>query len=78
MDAENEALVQQAIDNIMRGRTTVIIAHRLSTIKSADDIVCMRGGKVVERGTHDELMRLDGVYANLVRRQVFDGSTDDA
>ena len=55
----------------MRNRTTVIIAHRLSTIRSADEIVCMKNGEVVERGTHTELMERQGFYHNLVSQQVF-------
>mmetsp|Transcript_32437 Transcript_32437/g.40708 ORF Transcript_32437/g.40708 Transcript_32437/m.40708 type:complete len:837 (+) Transcript_32437:163-2673(+) len=70
LDAENEELVQQALENIMQGKTIIVIAHRLSTIKNADEIICMKGGEVVERGTHDSLMILGGVYSNLISLQL--------
>jgi len=72
LDAENEQLIQEALENIMQGRTTLVIAHRLSTIKNADEIICMKDGEVVERGTHAELMQLGKVYYNLVNKQVID------
>eukprot|EP01133_Synstelium_polycarpum_P000374 gene374-436_t len=69
LDSENERIVQEAIDLLMQGRTTIVIAHRLSTIRNADVIVFVRGGQAVERGTHDELMALGGYYYRLVERQ---------
>merc|ERR1711939_746411 len=72
LDAENERQVTQALETIMKGRTTLVIAHRLSTVKNADDIVCMKDGAVCERGTHAELMALGGTYANLVSKQLLD------
>ncbi|BBN07935.1 ATP-binding cassette, subfamily B (MDR/TAP), member 1 [Marchantia polymorpha subsp. ruderalis] len=71
LDAESEKLVQQALDRIMKGRTTVIIAHRLSTIRNADRIAMMRNGHILELGTHDDLMGLDGAYARFVHMQQF-------
>ena len=65
LDAENEALVQKALENVMMNRTILIIAHRLSTIKNADNIICMKDGEVVEQGTHATLMSRRGVYFNL-------------
>jgi ATP-binding cassette subfamily B protein len=67
LDNENEAAVQAAFDEALQGRTAVIIAHRLSTIRDADRIVVLDDGRLVEQGSHDELMLLDGVYAAQVR-----------
>ena len=67
LDAENEALIQQALDQALAGRTAVVIAHRLSTVTSADDIVVLDGGQVVERGRHAELLERGGLYADLYR-----------
>jgi ABC-type multidrug transport system fused ATPase/permease subunit len=69
-DAESERTVQTALENVMRGRTSFIIAHRLSTIQSADRIVVLAAGKLVEQGTHAELLALGGVYARLISSQV--------
>ena len=67
IDTHSERLIQQALRTILRGRTSLVIAHRLSTIRSADRIVVMRDGEIVEIGPHDELIALDGVYADLYR-----------
>ena len=70
LDAESEHVVQEAIDRLMANRTTVVVAHRLSTIAGADTICVVQKGRIVERGAHDELIQLDGVYKALVSRQL--------
>lgn len=69
LDAESEHLVQQAMNAVMAGRTTVVIAHRLTTIRGADMIVFLQGGQVVETGTHDELLARGGEYARFYELQ---------
>lgn len=65
LDVHNEKLVQDAMDRARKGRTTIIVAHRLSTIKAADVIVVMDGGRIVEKGSHDELMASKGMYYSM-------------
>ena len=65
LDTESERLVQEALERLMKDRTTIAIAHRLSTIKNADEICVLRDGEIVERGKHEELLELDGVYKRL-------------
>jgi ABC-type multidrug transport system fused ATPase/permease subunit len=69
LDTESEKLVMDALENLMKGRTAIAIAHRLSTIKDADKIVVFKDGFVHEQGTHDELLRINGLYAELYRIQ---------
>ena len=69
LDSESEALIQDGLNALMKGRTTFVIAHRLSTIRNADQIVVIEDGRVLERGTHDELMALGGRYRALYEKQ---------
>ncbi len=72
LDTESEKFVQVALENMMQNRTSIVIAHRLSTIQKADKIVVMNKGKIVEQGTHDELLALNGNYSKLVMMQSFE------
>ena len=70
LDTESEKIVQEALDKAREGRTTIVIAHRLSTIQTADVIASIENGRVVEMGTHEELMKNQGLYYDLVNAQV--------
>ena len=69
LDTESERLVQDAINNMMQNRTSIVIAHRLSTIRHADEIIVLQKGKIVERGNHEELLAQGGFYKKLVDMQ---------
>jgi subfamily B ATP-binding cassette protein MsbA len=74
LDTESERLVIEALERLMKGRTVITIAHRLSTIRDAHNIIVLKEGAVAEQGTHDELVALGGVYADLYRIQVGPGA----
>ncbi len=78
IDSETERLIQEAIEILMEGRTTVAIAHRLSTIRSADQILVFHHGEIRERGTHEELLRVDGIYRRLYELQYREERSDAA
>ncbi|EFJ04454.1 hypothetical protein SELMODRAFT_236972 [Selaginella moellendorffii] len=70
LDAESEHIVQEALDRLMKGRTTIVVAHRLSTIRNADKIAVIQDGTIVEQGSHWELVaKADGAYSHLIKLQ---------
>jgi ATP-binding cassette subfamily B protein len=69
VDTETEELVQQAVEKLMKGRTSIVIAHRLSTIQKADKIIVLDKGEIKEEGNHEELLKRDGYYAQLNKMQ---------
>lgn len=77
LDNTTEILIQQALDELCKGRTTLVVAHRLSTIKNADEIAVISGGKIVEKGTHEQLMEQNGIYANLYKLQFRSSDSTD-
>jgi len=78
LDAESEALIEDALNHLLRNRTTLIIAHRLSTVRRADRLLVLEGGKIVEEGAHADLIAAGGLYSRLYARQFRDYDRDDA
>lgn len=78
IDTETESLIQEALEVLKKGRTTFIIAHRLSTIRSADQILVLHHGEIVERGSHEELMALEGRYHRMYQLQLGAGAPQAA
>jgi subfamily B ATP-binding cassette protein MsbA len=71
LDTESEKMVQDALNNLMKNRTSLVIAHRLSTIQNADHIIVLDNGNIVEQGTHVQLLEQDGLYRKLIEMQTF-------
>ncbi|WP_339801524.1 ABC transporter ATP-binding protein [Paenibacillus sp. FSL R5-0744] len=78
LDSESERLVQEALDRLMKGRTTIIIAHRLSTIKNANEIIVLDNGGIIDKGTHEELLKSEGLYRKLVNNSLGSNKMVDA
>ncbi|OLD42189.1 MAG: hypothetical protein AUI83_19480 [Armatimonadetes bacterium 13_1_40CM_3_65_7] len=76
MDTETELLIQEALQKVLRGRTSIIIAHRLSTIQNVDRILVLHKGRIVEEGTHRELLARGGIYTKLYQLQYRDQELD--
>lgn len=72
VDTETEERILRGLRDVIRGRTTILVAHRISTVKDADQIIVLRGGRITERGTHDELLALGGYYADLYQKQLLE------
>lgn len=77
VDTRTEVLIQRAMDELTKGRTSFVIAHRLSTIRGADQILVINGGEIIERGTHEQLLAADGFYANLLKSQYRSGLVEE-
>ena len=78
LDNTTEILIQNSLDELCKGRTTIVVAHRLSTVKNADEIAVVSDGKIIEQGPHDSLIAMNGVYANLYKLQFRNGENINA
>lgn len=72
VDSESEQLIQRAVDELMKGRTALVIAHRLSTIRNADEIIVLSAGRIIEKGSHEQLLEANGYYADMLRKHALD------
>ena len=76
MDTATEERILTGLQGLMRERTTILVSHRVSTVKNADQIVVLRNGRIIERGTHDELLALGGYYADLYQKQLLEAELE--
>ncbi len=76
VDTDTEERILRRLKDIMRQRTTILVSHRISTVKNADQIVVLRGGKIIERGTHEDLLALGGYYADLHQKQLLEAELE--
>jgi ATP-binding cassette subfamily B protein len=78
VDTQTEEKILSGLRGVMRGRTTILISHRTSTVRNADQIVVLVDGRIIERGTHDDLLARDGYYADLYRKQLLEEELENA
>jgi ATP-binding cassette subfamily B multidrug efflux pump len=76
VDTATEERILSGLQSLMRDRTTILVSHRVSTVKNADQIVVLRNGRIIERGTHDELLALGGYYTDLYQKQLLEAELE--